>query len=86
VYFYFSASLAGRNYMASHGLAGLPGIVDLAIFYARNNLLFSPAVGPVPANVYGKIVENLDEMADACNDVLRAGSIGERLAYRRLDR
>jgi hypothetical protein len=30
-------------------------------------------------------VEGLDEMAVACNDVWRAGAIGERLVYARRD-
>jgi hypothetical protein len=39
----------------------------------------------VPGNVYGTIVEGLDAMAEACNDVWRSGSVGERLVYQRHD-
>jgi Protein of unknown function (DUF3830) len=58
-------------------------VVDLAIFYGRNNLLLNGDVGWVVGNVFATIVEGLDAMAAACNDVWRAGAIGERLAYAR---
>ena len=57
--------------------------IDLAIFYGRNNLLLNGDVGWVVGNVFATIVEGLDEMAAACNDVWRAGAIGERLVYAR---
>jgi len=57
---------------------------DLAIFYGRNNLLLNGDVGWVPGNVYATIVENLPAMAEACHDVWRSGSVGERLVYERL--
>ena len=38
-----------------------------------------------PGNVYATIVEGLLAMAEACNDVWRSGSVGERLVYQRLD-
>jgi hypothetical protein len=60
--------------------------IDLAIFYGRNNLLLNGDVGWVVGNVFATIVEGLDEMAVACNDVWRAGAIGERLLYDRRDR
>ena len=59
--------------------------IDLAIFYGRNNLLLNGDVGWVVGNVFATIVEGLDEMAVACNDVWRAGAIGERLVYARRD-
>ncbi len=58
--------------------------VDLAVFYGRNNLLLNPDFGWVPANIFATIVDGLDEMAEACNDVWRRGFEGERLAFRRL--
>src|SRR6266496_3877308 len=61
------------------GLEKLPGVIDLAIFYGRNNILLNGDVGWVPGNVYATIVEGLDAMAEACNDVWRSGSVGERL-------
>ena len=57
--------------------------VDLAIFYGRNNLLLNGDVGWVVGNVYATIVEGLEAMAAACNDVWRAGAVGERLVYDR---
>ena len=59
--------------------------IDLAIFYGRNNLLLNGDVGWVVGKVFATIVEGLDEMAAACNDVWRAGAIGERLVYARGD-
>ena len=59
-------------------------VVDLAVFYGRNNHLLSP-VGYVPANVFATITEGLPELAKACESVWREGSIGERLVFRRLE-
>jgi hypothetical protein len=39
----------------------------------------------VPGNVYASIVDGLDLMAEACNDVWRSGSVGERLVYQRFE-
>lgn len=64
---------------------GQEQLVDLAIFYGRNNLLLNGDIGWVVGNVFATIVEGLDEMAAACNDVWRAGAIGERLRYARQD-
>ena len=63
----------------------MPGVVDLAVFYGRNNFLFNPATGYVPGNVYATIVEGMDEMAKAMHDVWRSGSVGEQLSYRRIE-
>ena len=43
--------------------AGRVGVIDLAIFYGRNNLLLSPATGLLPGNVFATITENFDAMA-----------------------
>ncbi len=61
-----------------------PVTVDLAVFYGRNNLLLNPDFGWVPATVYATIVEGLDDMAAASNDIWRHGFAGERLSFRRL--
>jgi hypothetical protein len=69
---------------ASHGYTEQPAqAVDLAIFYGRNNLLLNGDVGWVVGTVFATIVEGLEEMAAACNDVWRAGAVGERLVYDR---
>ncbi|NGO68884.1 DUF3830 family protein [Streptomyces boncukensis] len=58
-------------------------VVDLALFYERNNLLINGDAGWVPGIVWGTIVEGLDRMADACQDLWRAGALGETLNFRR---
>lgn len=63
-----------------------PTIVDLALFYERNNLLLNPDFGWVPANIFATIVEGLDDIAEASDDMWRRGFEGERLSFRRLDR
>ena len=89
VYFYFppervatfAAGFEGilteevRNSAVRHGL------IDLALFYGRDNFLFS-YLGPTPGNVYATITEGLEEMARACHDVWYAGAKGERLRLR----
>jgi hypothetical protein len=60
-------------------------LVDLALFYERNNLLLNPDFGWVPGNVFGTIVEGLSEMAEACQDLWRAGALGETLRFSRVD-
>ena len=61
------------------------GVVDLALFYDRDNFLFSPMTGPMPANRFATITENFEEMAQACDNVWREGSVGERLVFWRLE-
>jgi len=74
------------------GLVSLPeaketaydnGIVDLAVFYGRDNFLFSPTMGPTPGTRFGTITENLEEMIQACVSVWRDGFAGERLVFER---
>lgn len=87
-YFNFSAGqLPARTYgYGDNEAAGAaPSVIDLAIFYGRNNLLLNADVGFVPGNVFASVVEGLDEMARACNEIWRAGAIGERLAFSRLE-
>jgi hypothetical protein len=84
VYFAFSGGMLDQSFKADQKIDHLPGVIDLAIFYGRNNLLLNGDVGWVPGNVYASIVEGLDGMAEACHDVWRSGSVGERLVYERL--
>ncbi|MDX3694201.1 DUF3830 family protein [Streptomyces europaeiscabiei] len=58
-------------------------LVDLALFYERNNLLLNGDVGWVPGIVWGQVVSGLDEMAEACSDLWRAGALGESLRFSR---
>lgn len=85
-YFSFTAGQlpAGTHgYGPTAGAAGGEGVVDLALFYGRNNLLLNADVGFVPGNVFATIVEGLEEMAVAANDVWRSGALGETLSFRR---
>ena len=84
--FWFSAEELGS---ASHGYgaerrprAGAR-IVDLALFYERNNLLLNPDIGWVPGNVFATIETGLEEMARACQDMWLHGVAGERLSFAR---
>lgn len=85
MYFDFAAGVLDRNYRQDVGIDGMPGVVDLAIFYGRNNLLLNADIGWVVGNVWATIVEGLDEMAPACNDVWLNGCAGERLSYQRVE-
>jgi hypothetical protein len=83
VYFEFAGGMLDQDFKADQGIDALPGVIDLAIFYGRNNLLLNGDVGWVPGNVYASIIEGLEPMAQACHDVWRSGSVGERLVYER---
>lgn len=85
VYFYFPKGHLARSFREEKGFDQVEGVVDLAVFYGRNNFLFNPATGYVPGNVYATIVEGLEEMAKAMHDVWRSGSVGEKLSYRRIE-
>jgi hypothetical protein len=58
------------------------GLVDLAVFYGRNNLLLGPA-GFMPGNLFATITEGLAEYATACNELFREGMATERFIIRR---
>lgn len=58
-------------------------VVDLALFYERNNLLLNGDVGWVPGTVWAEVTEGLDALAEACNDLWRAGALGETLRFSR---
>lgn len=84
-YFTFDGVLTNPAYGYEAGSA--PGehqlLIDLAVFYGRNNLLVNGDVGWVPGNVFGTIVDGLTEFAAACNDVWMGGARGEVLSYAR---
>lgn len=67
-----------------HRAVGLGGIIDLAVFYGRNNLLINGDQGWVPGNVFGEIVDGLPGMAAACQDVWMGGARGETLTFARV--
>lgn len=83
VYFFFPPGRVRVPEVAE--VADRAGIVDLAIFYGRNNLLLDPATGFVPGNVFATITDNFEAMAAACDSVWREGFVGERLVFSRLE-
>lgn len=87
VFFDFSAGMlpsATYGYGPDEGSGGADRVVDLAVFYGRNNLLLNGDVGFVPGNVFATVVEGLDELARAGNDIWRRGGVGERLQFGKL--
>ena len=60
-------------------------VVDLALFYGRNNLLINGDQGWVPGNVFATIEEGLDAIAKAAQDMWLRGVEGETLSFRRAD-
>ena len=85
-YFSFAGTELGTKaygYETESGVRPGATVVDLALFYERNNLLINGDVGWVPGIVWGQVVEGLDAMAEACNDLWRSGALGETLDFRR---
>lgn len=83
-YFSFAgAELGTRAYGYDREVRAGATLVDLALFYERNNLLLNADVGWVPGIVWGQVVEGLEEMAEGCNDLWRSGAAGEKLTFRR---
>lgn len=71
------------GYEAEEEHRSMTAIIDLAIFYGRNNLLINGDQGWVPGNVFATIVDGLDEMAAACQDLWMGGVRGETLRFER---
>jgi hypothetical protein len=71
------------GYENATGTGTTGAIVDLALFYGRNNLLINGDQGWVPGNVFGTVVDGLDEMAAACQDLWMGGVRGETLSFNR---
>jgi hypothetical protein len=88
VYFSFAGSELATNshgYVGGRGPGGAERVVDLAVFYERNNLLLNPDSGWVPGNVFATVVEGLERFAAACQDLWLHGVAGERLSFSRLE-
>ncbi|MEV6764342.1 DUF3830 family protein [Streptomyces sp. NPDC051105] len=82
-YFSFAgAELGTKAYGYDREVRPGTTVVDLALFYERNNLLLNGDVGWVPGIVWGEVVRGLPELAEACNDLWRTGAAGETLAFR----
>ena len=85
-YFAFDADDLGApsyGYESEAGPGEMQDIVDLALFYGRNNLLINGDQGWIPGNVFATVVDGLEEMAAACQDVWMGGARGETLAFAR---
>lgn len=63
--------------------AATKSIIDLALFYGRNNLLINGDQGWIPGNVFATVVDGLDRMAEACQSIWMDGARGETLAFAR---
>jgi len=74
----------GHGYVDGQASLDRPEIVDLALFYERNNLLLNPDYGWVPANIFATITEGLDRMAAAATDMWLKGVENEVLSFSRL--
>jgi hypothetical protein len=85
MYFDFPAGHFPQAVRDDLGMGEASRIIDLAIFYGRNNLLLDPSAGWVPGNVFATIVDGFDEMAAACRELFRKGYASERLSYARLE-
>ena len=59
-------------------------IAELSLHYARNNLLLSPDSGWVPGNLFGTVVEGLEEMAKGGEDCWLNGVADEKLTFHRI--
>ena len=86
-YFTFEGVLANPayGYEASAGTVENRLLIDLAVFYGRNNLLINGDVGWVPGNVFATIEDGLEELAAACQDVWMGGARGETLSFARAE-
>ncbi len=51
-YFSFPSGMLDRQFKEEKGIQQLPGVIDLALFYGRNNLLLNADVGWVVGNVF----------------------------------
>ncbi|HEU0103468.1 MAG TPA: DUF3830 family protein [Mycobacteriales bacterium] len=58
-------------------------LMDIGVYYDRNNLLLSPDTGWQPNTVFGLVDRGLEELAAAAVDVWRAGAVGETLRFER---
>lgn len=86
-YFAFTAGQlpsGSYGYDPDEATAGHDGAIDLAVFYGRNNLLLNGDVGWVPGSVFA-VIDDLESLAAAGNDVWRHGFAGDRMTYTRVE-
>ena len=60
------------------------GLIDLAIFYGRDNYLLGPD-GHMPGNLFATVTEGLKELAETCQDLWRNGAGDEIMTFSRLE-
>lgn len=87
MWFSFSGDQLGNpayGYEAESDNRAASRIVDLAIFYGRNNLLINGDQGWVPGNVFAEITDGYDEMVAACHSVWMDGARGESITFARV--
>ncbi len=87
-YFAFDSDDLGNpsyGYATDDSVTQMSQIVDLALFYGRNNLLINGDQGWVPGNVFGTVVSGQEEMAAACQDIWMGGARGETLTFARVE-
>jgi hypothetical protein len=85
-YFGFEPSEIGSvayGYDEASAAHGGGQVIDLALFYGRNNLLINGDRGFVPGNVFATIEQGLDDMAAAAQDMWLRGVENESLSFRR---
>ncbi|MGB3829337.1 MAG: DUF3830 family protein [Ornithinimicrobium sp.] len=83
-WFSFTGDALGNpayGYEAGSEHGGQAAVVDLAVFYGRNNLLINGDQGWVPGNVFGSVTDGLAELAAACQDLWMGGVRGETLRF-----
>ncbi len=86
VYFGFEPYQLAATTHGYHDQSPDERLVDLAVFYGRNNLLLNPDFGWVPGNVFASIEEGLDELAVAAQDMWMNGVTGEQISFTRGER
>ncbi|MGW0686890.1 DUF3830 family protein [Streptomyces sp. NPDC002754] len=79
----YEAAAEQQGNQAAHAERDI--VVDLALFYERNNLLINGDQGWVPGIVWGTVVDGLDRLAEACQDLWRTGAVGESLRFTRAE-
>jgi hypothetical protein len=84
-YYYFEKALFPIKRLEKEGLLGHRGVVDLAVFYGPDNLVMWGPKGFVLGSRFARVVHNLEEFAEACYDVFRAGGRGERMLFQRAE-
>lgn len=86
-YFTFDGVLdnPAYGYDSSAATGDAQVLIDLAVFYGRNNLLLNGDVGWVPGNVFATVEEGLEELAAACQDIWMGGARGETLTFARAE-